>query len=353
MKQKEKQSFTMVSKLLVILVAVALGYYLSEAKFSKADPWLPIQQAVDNYTLIPDLTIIIGDKSGPLYTYSKGNFNASFSEKIASTTKWTTGIIINKLVEQGLMSYDDHPQKYIEWWTSDPKDERSWITLSQLLSFSSGLITENMCILADNVTFEACAKEMYTAGLARTPGIAFEYGSVHLQIAGLMAIKAAQIDLWVDLFDKIITKPLNLGKVSWWPSNENPILGGGLIASPQQVATIVRAIFNYQIINKQTTQIMESDHVGKLEILTRVFQQLIGQDWHYGYGVWVECNQYNWTSTCDNYGQFSSGGAWGYYPWIDRVNDYWAVLGTFHILGVDKSMLLGNQLKPLIVKAMK
>jgi hypothetical protein len=73
MKQKEKQSFTMVSKLLVILVAVALGYYLSEAKFSKADPWLPIQQAVDNYTLIPDLTIIIGDKSGPLYTYSKGN----------------------------------------------------------------------------------------------------------------------------------------------------------------------------------------------------------------------------------------------------------------------------------------
>jgi hypothetical protein len=40
---------------------------------------------------------------------------------------------------------------------------------------------------------------------------------------------------------------------------------------------------------------MESDHVGKLEILTRVFQQLIGQDWHYGYGVWVECNQYNWT----------------------------------------------------------
>jgi hypothetical protein len=63
----------------------------------------------------------------------------------------------------------------------------------------------------------------------RTPGIAFEYGSVHLQIAGLMAIKAAQIDLWVDLFDKIITKPLNLGKVSWWPSNENPILGGGTI----------------------------------------------------------------------------------------------------------------------------
>jgi hypothetical protein len=50
------------------------------------------------------------------------------------------------------MSYDDHPQKYIEWWTSDPKDERSWITLSQLLSFSSGLITENMCILSDNVT---------------------------------------------------------------------------------------------------------------------------------------------------------------------------------------------------------
>ncbi len=85
----------------------------------------------------------------------------------------------------------------------------------------------------DNMLFfasEACAKEMYTAGLARTPGIAFEYGSSHLHIAGLMAIKAAQIDRWVDLFDKIITKPLNLGTVGWWPSKENPILGGGTIS---------------------------------------------------------------------------------------------------------------------------
>ena len=50
-------------------------------------------------------------------------------------------MVIMDLVEQGVMSLDDRPQDYLAWWTSDPADPRSEITLEQLLSFTSGFDT--------------------------------------------------------------------------------------------------------------------------------------------------------------------------------------------------------------------
>lgn len=53
---------------------------------------------------------------------------------------------------------------------------------------------------------------------------------------------------------------------------------------------------------------------------------------------------------------FSSPGAFGFYPWIDRVNDYYAILGRYDPSVRNPaafSVLTGTQLQPLIIKALR
>ena len=57
-----------------------------------------------------------------------------------------------------------------------------------------------------------------------------------------------------------------------------------------------------------------------------------GQDWHYGYGAWIECTA---TYDCDETTRISSPGAYGAYPFIDLEHGYYGIiarqgrLGTF------------------------
>lgn len=38
----------------------------------------------------------------------------------------------------GTLSFDDKANKYLDWWSKDPNDPRSNITLRHLLTFQSG-----------------------------------------------------------------------------------------------------------------------------------------------------------------------------------------------------------------------
>lgn len=40
--------------------------------------------------------------------------------------------------DTGTLSFDDKANKYLDWWSKDPNDPRSNITLRHLLTFQSG-----------------------------------------------------------------------------------------------------------------------------------------------------------------------------------------------------------------------
>jgi len=42
----------------------------------------------------------------------------------------------------GTMSFDDKANKYLDWWSKDPSDPRSNITLRRLLTFQSGVASQ-------------------------------------------------------------------------------------------------------------------------------------------------------------------------------------------------------------------
>ena len=121
------------------------------------------------------------------------------------------------------MDWSDRPQKYISWWTNDPTDGRSNITLQTLLSFTSGIHSKSPLFKSgfigdndrlpspppdctsdlfdglrskSNLNSETCVQQIYNLSFIYAPGSTFDYGMNHMDIAGLMAIKRLNISTW-------------------------------------------------------------------------------------------------------------------------------------------------------------
>ena len=85
----------------------------------------------------------VGDESGTRFTWKSEGFSMSnYHMRGASLSKWPSAVMISGLVADGTMSYDDKANKYIKWWSKDPMDVRSEITLRHLLSFTSGFLED-------------------------------------------------------------------------------------------------------------------------------------------------------------------------------------------------------------------
>ena len=93
----------------------------------------------------------------------------------------------------------------MSWWSKDPKDLKSTVTLRHLLSFTSAFgggvpgqeNTTKTCMDSNKTTdYMACAREIYyQTNLSGTPGVDFSYNSIHLQLAGAIAISVTGLDI--------------------------------------------------------------------------------------------------------------------------------------------------------------
>ena len=64
-----------------------------------------------------------------------------------------------RAVEEGFLSLDDLASSHLEYWTVDPEDARSRVTLRHLLSFTSGMGGSTAC--PAELSFNQCVRDMY------------------------------------------------------------------------------------------------------------------------------------------------------------------------------------------------
>lgn len=107
---------------------------------------------------------------------------------VASASKVMASVAIWTLIQDGTMHLSDNPQKYISWWTTNTSDSMYRVTLEQLLAFTSGFNGEYDCSGGEDM--EQCVMQIHGNGTYTEPGTVYYYGGDHLQVAGLMAIKA-------------------------------------------------------------------------------------------------------------------------------------------------------------------
>ena len=84
-----------------------------------------------------------------------------------------------------------------------------------------------------------------------------------------------------------------------------------------------------------------------------------GFEAHYGFGNWIECPPGTATGgfgpDCLASGVHSSPGKFGFYPWVDRSNGYYGILGAYQTVPLASALsyAAGQSLQPLIAAALE
>lgn len=283
--------------------------------------------AVDtSVTELPDFTLLLETEDGRRFTHSHGDSTADTRYESASTSKWVTAVVILGLVDQGLLTLDTTAHELIAFWDEPDVD------LRDLLSFTSGFDDEPPCLDRADAGFAACVQNIYEASeaTAAAPGTEYAYGSTHLQVAGLMAVRAAGVAGWSAVFDEFRTRTgLFPAGVYDLPSESNPRLASGMTWTGEEYLGFLRALYAGELLEPETAEQLHADQRGTAAVIDSPIIDAIGEDWSYGLGNWLECP----TATggagsfdCGAGHRNSSAGAFGAYPFIDFDDHYFGLV---------------------------
>jgi CubicO group peptidase (beta-lactamase class C family) len=340
----------------------------------------------------PAFTLLLRRNDGRVYLFNNLDSTPDTSYQSASTSKLVSAAIILSLVDRGVLSLEDHPQKYISWPTGGAASQ---ITLRQLLAFTSGLNNDpptTQTVGANGYTcldvpptypsyvpWDACVAQILNASFdgggavvpglasrATAPGAAFYYTSNHLQVAGLMAVAAAEnrgltsaktgapITSWSDIFADYQTRTgLFASSLYDLPSATNPRLAGGMHWTVTDYSGFLFALYQNAVpaggamLSSTARTELFADQRAGASVLSSPLLEALGEDWHYSLGNWIECPLLanatsascaaaggNWYSTlgtsrcCTPIDRHASPGAYGSYPFIDFANRYVGILAT-------------------------
>jgi len=235
-----------------------------------------------------DFSFSVERPDGRRYNFSRGVSTFQTSYESASTSKLVTAVIILRLVEQGDLKLSDRPQDRITWPIGS-SDSLYPMTLAQLLSFTSGLTTEPACLNSGISNFETCITNIATtnANNGITPGQEFYYASTHLQVAGLMAVKAHGVASWQALFTEFKTQTGLFATAAYdLPSASNPRLAGGMHWTGEEYMAFLKALKNGALLAPASMSQLLTDHTASATIAYSPTVTGLGEDWHYGFGLW-------------------------------------------------------------------
>jgi len=150
-----------------------------------------------------------------------------------------------------------------------------------------------------------------------------------MTIAAAMAREASGRELY-EIIDEIIFAPLNLSEDTRFHQSVGDNIrypGGptGLFATPEDYGQILTAILNFDLVPDRQDWLI--DRTSNQIFLSR-FPTLesLNLDWHYGFGFWLECDDFPFSADCVEEPIISSPGGRGFTPWIDFEAGYWGII---------------------------
>ncbi len=279
-----------------------------------------------------DFSFAVENRNGRRFAYDRGRSTLQTRYESASASKLVTAVVIMRAVEQGHLSLADRPQDHIDAWPIDAADPMYNMTLAQLLSMTSGFTSDPPCVDSPTADFETCVLDIATSNArGNTPGQQFVYVSAHHQVAGLMAVKGRALSNWSELFAEFKAQTGLFRQSDFdFPSVNNPLLGGGMHITGEDYLAFLNALRDGALLNAASMNQLLTDHTASSVIVFSPPRDGIGggpglgEDWHYGFGLWHECAspQFN----CTPGTRISSPGQFGTYPFWERSKGYTGIV---------------------------
>lgn len=292
-----------------------------------------LQEEFDSESLngLTGMTLIIfNDLDEKIFEKNIGNFNADQTVAVASASKWISGTVLLSLVGKNQISLDDTAGDILGW------TKNSTVNLKQLLSFTSGMDNANLCLYAAILTFEECVALIGVSDPIAAPATRYDYGGTHLAVAGRMAEVVTEKS-WKTILNDELLIPLGLDlSINYYAQplsangSQNPMIAGGMRISMNQYAKILQMIYHKGLWKNgdQTLQLIPADlfdEQAKMPYPNVIIGNVppsAPESIRYGLSAWLEC-----ATPAEGCQKMSSPGAFGFTPWIDRENGYYAILG--------------------------
>jgi CubicO group peptidase (beta-lactamase class C family) len=328
------------------------------------DPWHAVTRSIElAQSQFPSgVHVEIATPAGVVYSRGYGGLDTSAVIPIASASKWVTGTVLLRLVDQRVLTLETRTSELLRDRNAQPwSGNMGAITLRQLLSFTSGIDGDVAGSEAPLITLEEAVQRIYDDQrlTAVAPGAAFNYGNTHMRIAARMA-EVATGKSWAALFDEQLRIPLGWSATSVYSrGGPNPNPAGTLNASGIEYMRFLLLQLrkgvngNQRLLPEALVDEQRRDQFAPTTVIRFSPYTQHGYAYHYGLGNWRECPQPNDVAACDAALRVSSTGALGFAPWIDPANRYAAIIMTQQSLSnILPSETLKNELAPLIVDAL-
>jgi CubicO group peptidase (beta-lactamase class C family) len=246
---------------------------------------------------------------------------------VASASKWLTSATLMTLVDEGRLSLDDRVEKVLPAFGGNKRGVR----VRHLLAHTSGLAYHS-CVGDPFTTTEACSARIASgpAPSAR-PGTRFEYSSVGYEVAARI-VEVLTGESFEAAFEHRIAGPLGMIATRF------DTLDGRTVAHPMPAASAVSTVDDYA---RFLAMLSDDGVAGSRRVLTTGSveeierNQVAGIDTRdddavettgirtYGLGVWRD------VVGRDGRARVVSGsGAFGFYPWIDRVHHSYGIVAV-------------------------
>jgi len=323
------------------------------------DPWWKlVVRAIDNQTLFEDICVSVGREDRE-FAYCKGNMTMDTPVETASSSKIVGAMPFYQSVVKGDARFYDPVSKYLDYWTKNMSDSRAAITLRDLVTFQSGYQSDPKCEFSSRISLRECVKRYYeTTKHEYWPGTNWAYGETHLQILG--AVMEIIYDQPIETILADALKQFNMTN-SVFEGGKHPVLAATLRSTGNDYEQFLIQYFNDKLVPSDYRNLIEGDYntppgVSSTEI-NEIMELFVG---HYGMTMWYECAMAVETipymsEKCEVDDVHSCPGLFGYWPLVDRKNNYWMqiVVEGAAVTGCIKGQFVRLIVKPFVDAAME
>jgi CubicO group peptidase (beta-lactamase class C family) len=321
-------------------------------------------------------------------------YDVDTGDGIWSASKMTASMLVGRMVDDGKLDYDKPMHTYFDYWTNDPSDPRSSITLTHILSQTAGFGDHGCQIvrmylpgtLADStglglagdlqerfgsaatVTYAECAKLIYSEAygmlekgvdftfynitfkaadtfpkkaMSETldpndvrPGKYFWYTETNFQLVGALVELVAGMS-YESAMDKYLRKPLGITDKSFMPVSPHAGPGGWVYASADGYAKLLGNYMAGGFISKSTMKVMETRWTHKYNITCfhSGFPNIKCDTIQQGGGYALGMFFQQDMADLSAPAVYESAGSRGLIPSIDRRSDHWYLIARQSPLG--------------------
>ena len=286
-----------------------------------------ISDAFDSATLDNLSLLLHRNSDGRRLHLTKGVHTEGYRYISSSTIKPAIMACVLDQVAQGNLSLGDRAYDVIPDFTAVGVQQA--MTLHDVMSFRDGT-SKGLCRAAGQAPntladWIACVEDAPAAEAAQVPpGSTMTYSTDHLDIAGRMAMIAAGAASWKDVWDAWTAKT-GLFVDSDWGTGNLPAPSDQMNITAAEYMEFLCALSDRTILTPALCSTMMADHVSDLAARSPAYAWH-GEDWHFAYGLWLECRDADWSCPGTTVPRVSTIGAAGQYAYIDLEQGYKLVM---------------------------